>query len=501
MTTLIGTTVEYRRIAELRPHPENQRIYKDTPDAAFVESIRTQGVQNPLLITADGVIIGGNRRWSACKEIGHETVPVLIFNKTSDLDILEALVENNRQRQKTTEEQAREYHILKKVYHDRCSLQGSNQHKQKELEEGASISRETKAPPSVMAAEKVGGAKATLERAAVVVEKIDQLRAKGKFQEATELSNKLNKNVTKTYNEVRPPTKRKCKKPARATSAASDPAGEPTSPVTDPCDPGTDQPGTLVEQVRALANAIRLAEEQSTELFSGQLGNLTASEHDQTLMDLDYLAWFCREILIMHPPRAGQHQGRPDVVDQPRRNQVRLSQGSVDSANSDNPLQAQPQCSNRDSQPEYDACRIVRLRELAANALEDPEQSGVLADFLRNELRRFEEAERVRSHPRSLCTILLVLNRNENTRLDYHDLCTSFQLVTSDQLNQIVNETYSAYSPKKQTLVRLVRRAIIARLRNEVLTRDMLELWRQEEEQRLRQERRAKRSAPVRVAG
>jgi len=91
---------------DLTPHPKNQEIYGDTEDAddlndEFVESIKQKGVLEPLTVTSDGKIISGHRRWVAAQEVNLSTVPVRKESFDSDLEIREALIEFNRQREKT----------------------------------------------------------------------------------------------------------------------------------------------------------------------------------------------------------------------------------------------------------------------------------------------------------------------------------------------------------------------------------------------------------------
>lgn len=116
--------METRNTSDLRPHPENVKIYNDHADKDLVDSVLSKGVINPLLITYDNRIINGHRRHDAALKASLRTVPVVVFQSHDELDILEALIESNRQRQKTNEQIGREYEALKKIYHTRGSRQG-----------------------------------------------------------------------------------------------------------------------------------------------------------------------------------------------------------------------------------------------------------------------------------------------------------------------------------------------------------------------------------------
>lgn len=89
--------------SNLEPHPKNDEIYGDTTDLdeTFVESIREKGVLEPLVITEGKRIISGHRRCMAAREVGLDTVPVRYAEFDSELAEREALVEFNRQREKT----------------------------------------------------------------------------------------------------------------------------------------------------------------------------------------------------------------------------------------------------------------------------------------------------------------------------------------------------------------------------------------------------------------
>lgn len=109
---------------DLRSHPLNDKIYGDGPDDELIDSIRNKGILNPLLITHDNLIISGHRRWQAAVAIGLDSLPVVIFGSTDELDIEEALIESNRQRIKTGEQIGREWKHLKRIANLRDSRQG-----------------------------------------------------------------------------------------------------------------------------------------------------------------------------------------------------------------------------------------------------------------------------------------------------------------------------------------------------------------------------------------
>jgi len=116
---------------ELTPHPKNQEIYGDNEDVdglndEFVESIKQKGVLEPLTVTSDGKIISGHRRWVAAQEVNLSTVPVRKESFDSDLEIREALIEFNRQREKTPGQIVNEFEEMLAVERERAKERKSH---------------------------------------------------------------------------------------------------------------------------------------------------------------------------------------------------------------------------------------------------------------------------------------------------------------------------------------------------------------------------------------
>ncbi len=85
--------------------------------AELAESIKSQGVVQPLVVTPKGkgryTIIAGERRWRASRRAGLEEVPVVVREVTGDQQILElALVENVQRADLNAIEEAEAYRTL-----------------------------------------------------------------------------------------------------------------------------------------------------------------------------------------------------------------------------------------------------------------------------------------------------------------------------------------------------------------------------------------------------
>ena len=89
-------------INELKPHPRNNEFFDDMSGEKwkeFIDSIKTRGVIEPIVITPDKVIVSGHQRVRACKELGIKTVMCDVHTYNNDDEILQDLLETNiRQR-------------------------------------------------------------------------------------------------------------------------------------------------------------------------------------------------------------------------------------------------------------------------------------------------------------------------------------------------------------------------------------------------------------------
>lgn len=194
-------------ITALRPHPENKKIYGDSPDADLTMSVKKKGILTPLLITRTALILSGHRRWNAAKAAGLSTVPVTLFKSNDELDILEALIESNRQRVKENEQIGREVDALLGIEQERAKRR-QEEHaktapgKKKEtlVKPVTQVKIQTRTPPSRdTVGKKVGVSGLTAGRAAFCIRVMDALDKIGKTVEAHQVRQQLRKNVSKAY--------------------------------------------------------------------------------------------------------------------------------------------------------------------------------------------------------------------------------------------------------------------------------------------------------------
>ncbi len=105
-----------RKLSGIYPSPENDKIYRpvseDDPGIVqLADSIKENGILEPLVITLDGWILSGHRRYVAARIAGLDSVPVRIedFQRSDDSDkFIRRLREHNLQRDKSIDEKLRE---------------------------------------------------------------------------------------------------------------------------------------------------------------------------------------------------------------------------------------------------------------------------------------------------------------------------------------------------------------------------------------------------------
>ena len=105
-------------VAKLEPNRFQPRtFFDDSGLEELAESIRTQGVVQPIVVTPKGedryTIIAGERRWRASRRAGLDHVPIVVREVEDDRQLLEmALVENVQRADLNAIEEAEAYRML-----------------------------------------------------------------------------------------------------------------------------------------------------------------------------------------------------------------------------------------------------------------------------------------------------------------------------------------------------------------------------------------------------
>jgi N6-adenosine-specific RNA methylase IME4/ParB-like chromosome segregation protein Spo0J len=105
----------------LKPHPVNRKLYgAETISQDFIDSIKENGILEPLVIKRDGTIISGHRRWLTAKALNMESVPVRVLEFDNELDEREAIIIFNKQREKTFSQKMAEAEELEAIERERA---------------------------------------------------------------------------------------------------------------------------------------------------------------------------------------------------------------------------------------------------------------------------------------------------------------------------------------------------------------------------------------------
>lgn len=117
-----GAGVRTVPVGQLTPNRFQPRTdFNDTGMEELTESIRQQGIVQPVVVTSSGgggfTIIAGERRWRAAQRAGLEEVPVIVKEVDDDRQLLEmALVENLQRADLNAIEEAEAFRSLQKTF-------------------------------------------------------------------------------------------------------------------------------------------------------------------------------------------------------------------------------------------------------------------------------------------------------------------------------------------------------------------------------------------------
>lgn len=202
----------------LEPHAKNIVIYGENEDISeLIKMIQDSGWIKPLVVTKNGTIISGHRRWLAAKQLNWETIPIEVKEFNSEEEEIEFLLLENATRIKTIEQRIREGKIWEQI----------EKKKAKERQKMGAISTNNKlgrnTEPTVVAnlpqplkkekrsrdkvATLVGMKSRNYGKASKVVDLIDSLQFDGKKEKAKRLRQLLNeKSVDSAYRLMKVPS-------------------------------------------------------------------------------------------------------------------------------------------------------------------------------------------------------------------------------------------------------------------------------------------------------
>jgi hypothetical protein len=89
------------KLSEIKTNPNNPRLIKDDKFKKLVQSIKdfpAMMALRPIVVNREMMILGGNMRFKACKELGMKTIPdewVKVADKLTDEEEKRFIIEDN----------------------------------------------------------------------------------------------------------------------------------------------------------------------------------------------------------------------------------------------------------------------------------------------------------------------------------------------------------------------------------------------------------------------
>lgn len=185
----ISRAVNELPVEMLKHHPLSETIYTRKVGNALAKSIATHGILQPILVAESTMeIIAGNSRVEIAKRLEITKVPVTFFTSDDPLEIRQAVLETNNQREKTTEQKLREYLAWLEIEAEYAKRRMNT----KGAEGVKNSSQEEKGKARDKAGAKIGMSGVTSEQGAEIITIIDNLRASEQSEKADQLLSKLN---------------------------------------------------------------------------------------------------------------------------------------------------------------------------------------------------------------------------------------------------------------------------------------------------------------------
>lgn len=189
------------KINQLKPHPDNSKIYGVENVDELAAQIEQSGWIKPLVVTdfyGGYTIVSGHRRHAAALKLAWDIIPCEVEHFEAEWQIMERLLLENDNREKTTLQRTREFSARKVVEAERAKW-----YKLSKLKQNADVEifpqREEGKSRDIAAEQSGFGSGKTAEAAEDIVQAIDELEAQGEEEKADLLKQSLEqKNVSGT---------------------------------------------------------------------------------------------------------------------------------------------------------------------------------------------------------------------------------------------------------------------------------------------------------------
>jgi ParB-like chromosome segregation protein Spo0J len=96
--TEVKYKIKFVKASEIKPNPDNPRIIKDDKFKTLVDSIKNFPQMlhvRPLILNAEGVVLGGNMRLRACIDAKLKEIPVVYAHDFTEEQQREFIIKDN----------------------------------------------------------------------------------------------------------------------------------------------------------------------------------------------------------------------------------------------------------------------------------------------------------------------------------------------------------------------------------------------------------------------
>jgi ParB-like chromosome segregation protein Spo0J len=283
----------------LRPFSLNTLTFGDIEkdlDEGFLLSIKTRGVDTPVTVTMNGMILSGHRRVAASVKAGHQLIPCMVTDEKDPVKIKQIWGDGNRNREMTQEQRGRYFDALEDIE----ELLAAERKKHGKKQESDHRENFSYGKAGDIAAEKIGLSRPTAEKISATVAVIDEAEASGDTETAAELRNVLEnesaseaarqaKKAKEKLRRAKAAAEKKAAKEA-ARQAAIDAGGDPDSepePEPEPEEEAEPEPAKPTDQngKPLPKHLIEIFEKRS--LFKNVLNKLTQLQTEYNILVAD----------------------------------------------------------------------------------------------------------------------------------------------------------------------------------------------------------------------
>lgn len=86
----------WREIDSIRPYEHNNKKHPSDQIERIAQSIKAFGLDQPLVLDQSGVIVKGEGRWLALRQLGYKSVPTIIRDDLSPAEVKASRIADNR---------------------------------------------------------------------------------------------------------------------------------------------------------------------------------------------------------------------------------------------------------------------------------------------------------------------------------------------------------------------------------------------------------------------